>query len=1041
MAQTVTLAAGGVTSDANVTLTHAVSGGGYESVAPDDVVVTIVDVPENGVTIQVGVTVSDQTLSVTEGSSNTYEMVLEEKPTGDVTITVAVTDTANNDVSVDETSLTFTPDNWNTPQALTARAAHDDDAATDPVVGITHSVSGANYAGVAVPGVEVTIDEDDTAGVSVSTTTLTVPEGQSETYTVVLDTQPTGDVTVTVSGHSGTDITLSGDTLNADNELTFTSTNWDTAQTVSVTAAEDDDAAVDSKVTLAHAVSGTGEYASVTAGGLEVAITENDSPGMSIDPTALIIQEGGSKGYTVVLDTQPSADVTVAVSGHAGTDITLGGTTLSATNTLTFTPDNWSQAQTVTVTAGDIDEGTQVTLSHTVSGGDYGPVSAADVLVTILAIDEVNIRVGVTVADQSLNVPEGGSSTYDLLLDAQPAGNVTITIAVEDTAYNDVSVDETSLTFTPQTWNTPQAVTVRAAHDDDANQDPEVKITHAASGTDSQISIPNVLVTITEDDSAGVSIDPTALTVPEGQSKTYTVVLDSQPSADVTVTVSGHANTDITLSGIKLNKDHQLTFTSTNWDTAQTVTVAAAEDDDSVPTDPAVTLAHAVSGTGEYLSVTAAGLEVAITENDTAGVSIDPTENALTIVEGQSKDYSVVLATQPSANVTVTISGHSSTDINLSGTTLNSNNELTFTTVNWNQDQNVTVSAREDDDAAVDSKVTLAHAVSGTGEYASVTAGGLEVAITENDTAGVSIDPAALTVLEWQSNNYTVVLDTQPTADVTVTISGYTNTDITPSSASLTFTTADWNVAQTVMLTAGGVTADTEVTLSHVLNGGDYDSVAADDAVVTVVDVPEGQVTIQVGVTVVEQSLAVPEGGSQTYKVLLGGKPTGEVTVAVTVEDAANNDVSSDETSLAFTMDNWNTPQTVTVRAAHDDDATTDPAVSITHSVSGANYAGVAVPGVEVTIDEDDTAGVSVSTTTLTVPEGQSETYTVVLDTQPSANVTVTVSGHSSTDITLSGDTLNADNELTFTSTNWNTAQTVTVTPRQRTTTLLRTLR
>ena len=54
---------------------------------------------------------------------------------------------------------------------------------------------------------------------------------------------------------------------------------------------------------------------------------------MSIDPLAVTVVEGQSNTYTVVLDTQPTADVTVTVSGHAGTDVSV------APSTLTFTSD------------------------------------------------------------------------------------------------------------------------------------------------------------------------------------------------------------------------------------------------------------------------------------------------------------------------------------------------------------------------------------------------------------------------------------------------------------------------------------------------------------------------------------------------------------------------------------------------------------------------------------------------------------------------------------------------------------------------------
>ena len=69
----------------------------------------------------------------------------------------------------------------------------------------------------------VSINDDDTAGITLSKTGLNIDEGDQDTYTVVLNSQPTGNVTVTVSGHSGTDLTVS------DTSLTFTTQNWETS--------------------------------------------------------------------------------------------------------------------------------------------------------------------------------------------------------------------------------------------------------------------------------------------------------------------------------------------------------------------------------------------------------------------------------------------------------------------------------------------------------------------------------------------------------------------------------------------------------------------------------------------------------------------------------------------------------------------------------------------------------------------------------------------------------------------------------------------
>ena len=59
-----------------------------------------------------------------------------------------------------------------------------------------------------------------------------------------------------------------------------------------------------------------------------------------------------------------------------------------------------------------------------------------------------------------------------------------------------------------------------------------------------------------------------------------------------------------------------------------------------------------------------------------------------------------------------------------------------------------------------------------------------------------------------------------------------------------------------------------------------------------------------------------------------------------------------DKTTLTFTTDAWNTPQTVTVTANHDDDAVADDPVVLTHTVSGGDYEDVTVADVKVTITE-----------------------------------------------------------------------------------------
>ena len=224
-------------------------------------------------------------------------------------------------------------------------------------------------------------------GVTVSTTALTVTEEDTTgaSYTVVLNSQPTATVTVTVAGHAGTDVTLTPSSAT----LTFTPTTWGTAQTVTVTAGPDADAANDA-VSLTHSAASTdSDYQGITIAGVAVTVTDNDDndtpPGVTVSTPALTVTEEDTAGarYTVVLNSQPTATVTVTVAGHAGTDVTL--TPSSAT--LTFTPMNWGTAQTVTVTAGaDADAANEsVSLTHSAASTDsnYQGITIGGVAVTV----------------------------------------------------------------------------------------------------------------------------------------------------------------------------------------------------------------------------------------------------------------------------------------------------------------------------------------------------------------------------------------------------------------------------------------------------------------------------------------------------------------------------------------------------------------------------------------------------------------------------------------------------------------------------------
>ena len=211
-----------------------------------------------------------------------------------------------------------------------------------------------------------------TAGFTLSGTTASVTEaGSTDTFTVVLDAQPASDVVISVSSGDTDEATVSPSTL------TFTSSNWDDTQTVTVTGINDnvDDGNQDTAVTMSVVDASSNDYFdSVSDQAVTVTTVDDDTAGFSLSKTTASVTEGGSTDtFTVVLDTQPLSDVVVAVSSADTSEATVSAPTL------TFTSGSWNVPQSVTVTGVDdiIDDGDQDT-TVTISVDDNNSDNAFD---------------------------------------------------------------------------------------------------------------------------------------------------------------------------------------------------------------------------------------------------------------------------------------------------------------------------------------------------------------------------------------------------------------------------------------------------------------------------------------------------------------------------------------------------------------------------------------------------------------------------------------------------------------------------------------
>ena len=961
--QTVTVAGvdDGDSANETVTVTNTASGGEYAGVTAS--VWLFVDDDDTR-----GITFTPAARTIREGATGTYDVKLNTAPTADVTVAIS---SDNPDVTVNKSSLTFTTVNYARNQRVTVTAAEDADAADD-TANLTHRPSGGGYGSGQNKDLIVTVTDYDTAGLMLSTTTLTVDEAGQNTYTVKLDTQPTTTVTVTVSSDDTDAATVSGPTLR------FTTSNWDTEQTVTVRGVNDGDSD-DETVTITNTASG-GEYAGVTAS-VRVTVDDDDTRGITFTPAARTIREGATGTYDVKLNTAPTADVTVAISSD-NPDVTVNK------SSLTFTTVNYARNQRVTVTAAqdaDAADGT-ANLTHRPSGGDYSAGEAKDFMVTVTDDDTAGLVLSAT----TLGVDEAGQNTYTVKLQTEPTVTVTVTVSSDDPGAATATVSGSTLRFTASNWDTEQTVTVEGVDDGDSANE-TVTVTNTASGGEYAGVTASVRVTVDDDDKPGITFTPASLTVGEAGVGRYGVRLNAAPTSDVTVAISS-SNPDVTV-----NKS-SLTFTTVNYATNQRVTVTAAEDADAA--DDTANLTHRPSG-GGYGSGQNKDLIVTVTDYDTARLELSTT--FLDVDEGGQNTYTVKLQTQPTTTVTVTVSSDDTDAATVSGPTLR------FTTSNWDTEQTVTVRGVNDGDSDGE-LVTITNTASG-GEYAGVTET-VWLFVDDDDTRGITFTPAARTIREGATGTYDVKLNTAPTADVTVAISS-DNPDVTVNKSSLTFTTVNYARNQRVTVTAAqdADAADGTANLTHRPSGGDYSAGEAKDFMVTVTDDDTA------GLMLSATTLGVDEAGQNTYTVKLQTEPTVTVTVTVSSDDPGAAEVIF--SPLRFTASNWDTEQTVTVAGVDDGDSANET-VTVTNTASGGEYAGVTA-SVRVTVDDDDKPGITFTPASLTVGEAGVGTYGVRLNAAPTSDVTVAISS-SNPDVTVN------KSSLTFTTVNYATNQRVTVT-------------
>ena len=658
-----------------------------------------------------GITVSKTTASTSEApTTDTFTVKLNTPPTATVTIPVASTDMSEGmlrggdspTTSQPTINLTFTTYNWSSPQTVTVYGQGDlvDDGNQTYNVRVGPATGAPEYASLTPQIVTVTNIDDDTAGITVTASSsplVTSENGTTATFTVRLNTEPAASVVIPVTSANVAEGLLSAGAENLLNvvHLTFTPASWATPQTVTVTGQNEvvtqvpgDNVTYD--VTVGPAT-GDPTYAALASQAVHVLNTDNDAAAVIVPAAggpALQTQEtgaGNTKTFTIGINKVPATNVVIPVTVNDVTEgLVQGGSSPSVpaqTVNVTFTPADFMTAQTITV-VGQVDNLVDGPQSYAITigtpSGDSAYTSLAPQTVSVVNAD--SDVAGFTVSKASLTTTEGGAvNTFTVVLNRAPAADVVIPVSSGNAAEGLLAggssggtfVAALNLTFTPVNWSTPQTVQVQGPVDslDDGDKTYTITVgpTASSSAPYNALSAKTIYpATNTDVDVAGFTVTPLSglVTTEAGGTATFTVRLNTIPTGTVTVPVSVSDSTEALVSaGGTATNFLNLYFTSSDWSTAQTVTVHGVDDlvaDGTVPYT--VSVGPTTSGDPKYSALAAKAVTGATTDDDATnqGSAITPI-NVTGLLPyasqvGSGSSY-YVLTGLAAGSVTLTLSG------------------------------------------------------------------------------------------------------------------------------------------------------------------------------------------------------------------------------------------------------------------------------------------------------------------------------------------------------------------------------------------------
>ena len=911
-----------------------------------------------------------------ENVEQTVDVSLNAEPVSEVIISATNIDA--NKFTVTPSFLTFTSGNWSNNQSFTLIGVNNETtiggtrdgsfnlsitSGGDGDVDYTSPLSSGTYTNPRTYEF-IMYDSSKTIILETEISNTTIDEdGGTFTGRLKLSTPPDRDLTVSFADNNNI--------LNHNNNLVFTTSDWNDYKSFSFTAKSDSD--LSNSSTQLDITAPTG-YETKSIG---VTVNDNYERSINLSVTSLSVPEDGKATFDISLAGAPTSDVSVNFTLHNTTNFRI------EPNELGFNQSNYSRPQRFYVSAinddTDLDiADSSINIKILQNAGGYTTDISASIEV-LSFVDNDIAAITTSLVDQS--IVEGQTVKFDISLATLPTSDVSLVITTGSeglkvdpsnifigdqngiATVSDISLTAVSGSYLTGTYDVSINVTENSASE------------YVGLSLQKSIEYQNIIQAITT--------STNSLSVDEGNYQVIEISLNSVPTGNVTVRIVLNDTTNFSVSPDTYSFDAGTQDLSTNF------TIFANQDYmDTQVSDSSINIKVQSSDAVEYTTDISSQVTLVFNNQDTAAITTTLLNN-VSIDEGRTVQFDISLASKPTSDVSLVITtGSAGLEVDPSHVYMewdNVNNVIKTTDISLTALSGSFTGGTYD--VSINTVTTAA-------EYTNLSLVRLatykSAAITTTLLNNVSID-------EGHTVNFDVSLATLPTSDVSLVITtGSDGLKVDPSNifigSNSNITVSDISLTALSGSFAGGTY---DVSINTVTTAAEY----TDISLVRLATYKSAAITT----TLTKQTII--QGSTVNFDISLATLPTSDVSLVITTSSPG---LTVDPSNMSITGGNTVSDISLTALSDSFPEGTYDISINTT-TTSAEEYRDVSLSLVSL---PKKTKAIMTTFTNQTIGEGNTVGFKVSLSTLPESDVSLV--------ITTGSDGLEVDPSNIFISSNSN---------------------